>query len=170
MWPGGASPPPIARARSRADALVGKRSRKQRGPEPSPARAASRGARNGARPPAAARPERPRAPWHPFPLVELCVLIGLVLLVWGLIRGGEGGAVMLVAGMALASLAGLETALREHFSGHASHALLIAAVPAVLTAGGIWLLGGPPALVIIAGGGVLVAGFAALRRAFRPHS
>src|SRR5215212_6832903 len=85
--------------------------------------------------------ERPRAPWHPFPLVELSVLIGLVLLVWGLVRGGEDGAVMLVAGMALASLAGLETALREHFTGHASHALLIAAVPAVLVAGAIWLAG-----------------------------
>jgi len=113
---------------------------------------------------------RPKAPWHPFPLVELSVLIGLVLLVWGLIRGGEDGAVMLVLGMALASLAGLETALREHFSGHASHALLIAAVPAVLTAGVIWFAGGPPALVVIAGGAVLVAGFVALRRSFRPRS
>jgi hypothetical protein len=149
---------------------VGKRSRKQRGPEPSPARAAPRDARNGVRRPAAARRERPRAPWHPFPLVELCVLIGLVLLVWGLVRGGEGGAVMLVAGMALASLAGLETALREHFSGHASHALLIAAVPAVLTAGVIWFLDASPVVVIIAGGGVLVAGIAALRRAFRSRS
>ena len=126
-------------------------------------------------PPAAPRPaplsdERPKAPWHPFPLVELSVLIGLVLLVWGLIRGGEDGAVMLVLGMALASLAGLETALREHFSGHASHALLIAAVPAVLTAGVIWFAGGPPALVVIAGGAVLVAGFVALRRSFRPRS
>ena len=83
---------------------MGKRSRKQRGSEPSPARAAPRDGRNGARPPAAARPERPRAPWHPFPLVELCVLIGLVLLVWGLFRSDEdGGRVMLVCGMVLAS-------------------------------------------------------------------
>jgi len=144
---------------------VGKRSRKQRGTETS---AAAPPRAPAARRPA--RPERPRAPWHPFPLVELSVLIGLVLLVWGLIRGGEDGAVMLVLGMALASLAGLETALREHFSGHASHALLIAAVPAVLTSGVIWFAGGPPALVVIAGGAVLVAGFVALRRSFRPRS
>ena len=98
------------------------------------------------------------------------MLIGLVLLVWGLLRGGEDGAVMLVAGMTLASLAGLETALREHFSGHASHALLIAAVPAVLVAGVTWFVGGPPVLVIIAGGAVLLAGFVALRRSFRRRS
>ena len=155
---------------------MGKRSRKHRGTEaPAPAGARAPAPRRAARPerpraPAprrAARPERPRAPWHPFPLVELSVLIGLVLLVWGLIRGGDDGAVMLVAGMALASLAGLETALREHFSGHASHALLIAAVPAVLAAGAVWFLDGPPALVVIAGGAVLLAGFGALRRSFR---
>src|SRR5918995_1188465 len=105
---------------------MGRRSRK-RGVEPAAAPAAARAER----PARAPRPERPRAPWHPFPLVELCVLVGLVLLAWGLFRGGEDGAVLLVAGMALASLAGLETALREHFTGHASHALLIAAVPAV---------------------------------------
>ena len=43
-------------------------------------------------PPAAPRPaplsdERPKAPWHPFPLVELCVLVGIVLIVLGLIVG-----------------------------------------------------------------------------------
>ena len=71
--------------------------------------------------------------------------------------------------MALASLAGLETALREHFTGHASHALLIAAVPAVLVAGTAWFLDAPPAVVVIAGGAVLLAGTVALRRAFRPR-
>jgi hypothetical protein len=150
---------------------VGKRSRKHRGTEaPAPVETRAPSETRAPAPRRAVRPERPRAPWHPFPLVELSVLIGLVLLVWGLIRGGEDGAVMLVAGMALASLAGLETALREHFSGHASHALLIAAVPAVLTAGAIWFLGGPPALLVIAGGAVLLAGFVALRRSFRPRS
>ena len=122
-----------------------------------------------AAPPARRDAARPRAPWHPFPLVELCVLIGLVLLVWGLIRGGEDGAVLLVAGMALASLAGLETALREHFTGHAPHALLIAALPAILVAGVVWFLDAPPAAVVIAGGAVLLGGTVALRRVFRPR-
>ena len=64
------------------------------------------------------------------------MLIGLVLLVWGLIRGDDdSGRVLLVGGMALASLGGLDTALREHFGGFRSHALLLAALPAVLIAG-----------------------------------
>ena len=88
---------------------MGRRSRK-RGPETVPARAPV--ARR------AAPDERPRAPWHPFPLVELCVFIGLVLLVWGLFTADEAsGRVLLVTGMALGSLGGLDTALREYFSG-----------------------------------------------------
>src|SRR5215203_861957 len=96
--------------------------------------------------------ERPRAPWHPFPLVELSVLVGLVLLVWGLIRSDEAsGRVMLICGMALASLGGLETALREHFSGYASHALLLAALPAVLVAGVLFFAGAPWIAIPLAG-------------------
>jgi hypothetical protein len=127
-----------------------------------------------ARPPAAGRravDERPRAPWHPVPLVELCVLIGLVLLVWGLIRhDDDGGRVLLVCGMVLASLGGLDTALREHFSGYASHALLLAALPAVLTAGVLFFAGAPWPLIPLAGGAVLGVAFSALRRAFRRRS
>jgi len=112
--------------------------------------------------------ERPRAPWHPFPLVELSVLVGLVLLVWGLIRSDEdSGRVMLVCGMALASLGGLETALREHLSGYASHALLLAALPAVLVAGVLLFAGAPWIAIPLAGAAVLGGGFAWLRRGFR---
>ena len=71
-----------------------------------------------------------------MPLVELSVFTGLVLLVWGVLRiDDDGGRVLLVCGMALASLGGLDTALREHFFGYRSHAVLIAALPAVLVAG-----------------------------------
>jgi hypothetical protein len=147
---------------------MGRRSRKRGGalPEPAPAPARPAAARRRRSP-----QERPRAPWHPFPLVELSVLIGLVLLVWGLIRSAdESGRVMLVCGMALASLGGLDTALREHFSGYASHALLIAALPAVLVAGVLFFAGAPPVAVPLAGGAVLLAGFTALRRTFRRRS
>ena len=157
---------------------MGRRSRKRGGdgaatapaprrPAPPPARAERPRGTVAARPSRPGR-ERPRAPWRPFPLVELCVLIGLVLLVWGLVRGdGEGGRLMLVSGMALASLGGLDTALREHFSGFASHALLIAAVPAVLVAGVLFFAGVPWIAVPVAGALTLAAAFAALRRAFR---
>jgi hypothetical protein len=115
--------------------------------------------------PAPRREERPRAPWHPFPLVELCVLIGLVLIVWGLFRADEdSGRVMLLCGMALASLAGLETALREHFSGYRSHALLLAALPAVLVAGVLFFARAPWLTIPIAAALVLMLAFLALRR------
>src|SRR5215218_3542816 len=126
-----------------------------------------------ARPPAPrrSRPERPRAPWHPFPLVELCVLLGLVLLVWGLIRrDDDGGRVLLICGMVLASLGGLETALREHFGGYASHALLLAALPAVLTAGVLFFAGAPWPLIPLAAALVLGAAWPVLRRAHRRRS
>jgi hypothetical protein len=143
------------RSRKRGDALAR--------PAPAPAR-----------PPAPRRrdpAERPRAPWHPFPLVELCVLIGLVLLVWGLIRrDDDSGRVLLVCGMVLASLGGLDTALREHFGGFASHALLLAALPAVLTAGMLFFARAPWLTIPIAAAAVFAAAFAGLRRSFRRRS
>jgi hypothetical protein len=75
---------------------MGRRSRK-RGGTPVVAPAEEPAARRAPPARAAGARERPRAPWHPFPLVELCVLIGLVLLVWGLLRADEsGGRVLLV--------------------------------------------------------------------------
>ena len=142
---------------------MGRRSRKrgaaaELAPAPAPRRRTPRG-------------ERPRAPWHPFPLVELCVLIGLVLLVWGFFTADEtSGRVLLVCGMLLASLAGLETALREHFSGFRSHALLLAALPAVLVAGVLFFTRAPWITIPLAGVAVLAAAFFALRRAFRQRS
>jgi len=144
---------------------MGRRSRKRGGAaEIAPAPATAPGRRP-------ARGERPQAPWHPFPLVELCVLLGLVLLVWGFFTAdAASGRVLLVCGMVLASLGGLETALREHFTGYRSHALLLAALPAVLTAGVLFFARAPWIAIPVAGAIVLVAAFAALGRAFRRRS
>jgi len=140
---------------------MGRRSRKRAGAVPAPPAARPAARRRHER-------ERPRAPWHPFPLVELSVLVGLVLLVWGLIRrDDESGRVLLVTGMALASLGGLDTALREHFGGYASHALLLAALPAVLATGLLYFAGAPWIALPLAGAAVLGAAFVALRRRFR---
>lgn len=85
--------------------------------------------------------ERPKPPWHPVPLIELSVLGGIVLIVIGLINyGSSQGRLAGVFGMALASLAGLDTAVRDHFAGFRSHSALLAAVPAVLTALALALL------------------------------
>jgi hypothetical protein len=79
--------------------------------------------------------ERPKAPWHPFPLVELCVLAGIVLLILGLIKfDSRQGKTMLLVGLALGSLGGLDTAAREHFSGYRSHTMVLSGVPAVAVA------------------------------------
>jgi hypothetical protein len=138
--------------------------------------AAARDARRGAprpagaarRTPATGTAEPPRAPWHPFPLTELCVLIGLVLLVWGVIRRDDpAGRVLLVCGMALGSLAGLETALREHFTGVRSHSSVLAGVPTVLVAGVLFFARAPWIAVAVAAAVVFATAFAALRRAHR---
>jgi hypothetical protein len=70
--------------------------------------------------------DRPPAPWGSFPLVEIVILIGIVLLVWGFFVEGQRGATMIIAGLALASLAGLELTIREHFAGFRSHSTLLA--------------------------------------------
>src|SRR5262245_64186424 len=63
------------------------------------------------------RGQAPAALWGSFPLSELVVLVGLVLLVVGFFIGGQRGGVMMIVGIALGALAGVELAAREHFSG-----------------------------------------------------
>jgi hypothetical protein len=94
--------------------------------------------------------DRPRAPWHPFPLVELCVLAGIVLLILGLIDfDSRKGKTMLVVGLALGSLGGLDTAAREHFSGYKSHTTVLAGVPAVALAAVLYFVEAPWPLVSV---------------------
>jgi len=107
----------------------------------------------------------PRPPWHPFPLVELCVALGLALLVAGYVSNEPA---LLVAGLLLGALAGLETALREHLSGHRSHAAVLAGVPAVVVVGVLALLVGSRGLAFFGGAAAFLAVFLALR-AGRPR-
>ena len=126
---------------------MGRRSRKRAGDAPAPAPATAP-----ARPPRAQqgptpvplrrarREEAPKAPWHPFPLVELCVLVGIVVIVIGLTSDGERRLTLLMAGVALASFAGLEVTVREHFAGYKSHSTLLGGLSAVVVAAPIYLL------------------------------
>jgi hypothetical protein len=128
-------------------------------PPPRPATARGRG------------PERPRAPWHPFPLVELCVLVGIVLLVLGVLSANrDRGRLMLVCGMALGSLGGLDTAVREHWAGYRSHTTVLSAAPAVLVAALLFVAGASWIGVVIGAGAAATAAFAGLRRIYRRDS
>ena len=133
----------------------GKRRRKTTAPQVPP--------RPPRRPPA--REERPKAPWSPFPLVEVAVLIGIVCIVIGLLRRDDtGGRVLLALGFTLGALGGLDTTVREHFAGYRSHTLVLSAFPAVATAVIAALAGLEPFLVPVLMAGVFVAAYTALRR------
>ena len=58
----------------------------------------------------------PRAPWGRFPLSELCVLGGLVLVIAGALTMGHRGFLLAACGLTLGCLAGAELALREHLA------------------------------------------------------
>jgi hypothetical protein len=124
-------------------------------------------------PPAAPRPaplsdERPKAPWHPFPLVELCVLVGIVLIVLGLIVGfdSDRGQLALVCGVLLASLGGLDTAVREHFSGYKPHTTVLAGVPAVAVAAVLYFIELPWPVVTVGAVGTFALAFFLLWRRY----
>jgi hypothetical protein len=128
-------------------------------------------------PPAAPRParltdERPRAPWHPVPLVELSVLVGLILIVVGVVVGldSDRGRAALLCGLLLASLGGLDAALREHFNGYRSHSTVLAGLPAVLVAGVLFFASAPWIAVAGAAAAVFLAGLWGFRTAFRRRS
>lgn len=117
--------------------------------------------------------ERPPPLWGSFPLTELLVLAGLVLMVWGFLDGGgEAANAKLAAGLAIASLAGLELAVREHVTGFRSHTTLLSgavAIAAILTLGlglGLNTLGP----LLIAALFVFAGSVFALRRLFRRQS
>jgi hypothetical protein len=127
------------------------------------------------RPPAVTPAERrrarmadaPKAPWAPFPLVELTILAGIVLLVLGVVGVGEDRVAFVVCGLALISVASLELSLREHFAGFRSHSSLLAGAATVIVVILGQLLVDPPRIALIVVGVLVFAGcFVLLRRAF----
>jgi hypothetical protein len=153
---------------------MGRRSRK-RG---QPTTRAERDAARRERAPLAARParppgrERPPAPWGAFPLSELVILVGILVIGWGLFSGGSEGNERVAAGLVLASLGGGELALREHLAGFRSHSTLLAGVAtfAVVTAMAVGF--GPVKLWVLLALGVAVFGgtFHAMRELFKRRS
>lgn len=112
--------------------------------------------------------ERPPAPWGSFPLAELTVLAGIVMLVIGFVSASPTA---IGVGVVLGGLGGLEVSVREHFAGYRSHTTLLAGTVFVLVTGGLFYLAKLILLVcLLAGAVAFAAAFYALRRAFQKAS
>jgi hypothetical protein len=156
---------------------MGRRSRK-RGDSTRAERDAARRERRaaGAGSPATPTPrrptsERPQPPWGSFPLSELVIFLGLVLIIWGAARG-SGGEEMLAAGLVIASLGGGELALREHMGGYKSHSALLAGVAAFIAVTVVALGLGPVKIwaLLLVGAAVFAGTFYAMRELFKRRS
>ena len=148
---------------------MGRRSRKRGGLTTRAERDAAR------REPASRRrsaKERPPAPWGSFPLSELVILIGIVIMVWGFLSGRDEGEERVAAGLLLAALGGGELALREHLAGYRSHSALLAGVAAFAVVTVVALTLGPVKVwvLLLAGAAVFGAAFYAMRELFRRRS
>jgi hypothetical protein len=118
--------------------------------------------------------EPPPAPWGSFPLIELCVLSGIIMLVLGaFVVGGDRGPILIAAGLALGSIGGLELSIREHLAGYRSHTLVLAGVPALIVLGLLFYLapeGLPPLARAAIGLAVFAVAAALLMRLFSSRS
>ncbi len=107
-------------------------------------------------------------------MVEIWVLAGIVMLILGFVAvSGDAGVVLIVGGLGLASLGGLELSIREHFAGYRSHTLVLAGVPAVAflallsVADPGWL---PPVGRVLIAAAILAAAAYLLTRVFSRRS
>jgi hypothetical protein len=116
--------------------------------------------------------ERPPAPWGNFPLSELVIFLGIVLMVWGLFSWNSEGNARFAAGLALGALGGAELALREHLAGYRSHTTLLAGLIAFVAATLLALGPGPNQLwvLVLFAGAIFGVAFYMLRALFKRRS
>ena len=162
---GSGTPAPAGSTRAERDAARRERSRQVR--------------QSSAAPVAKARPgrtsidDRPPPLWGSFPLTELVTFVGIVLMVWGFVSGpGDEGRSRIAAGLAVASLGGLELAVREHVTGYRSHTTMLAAATGILVIVALGLGAGVGLLPVLLAAGLLsfAASFFGLRELFRRRS
>ena len=148
---------------------MGRRTRKRGGLTTRAERDAARRAPAPRRSPAS---QRPAPPWGSFPLSELVILIGIVVMIWGFVSGADEGEERVAAGLLLASLGGGELALREHLAGFRSHSALLAGVAAFAVVTAVALALGPVKVwvLLIAGAAVFGAAFYGMRELFKRRS
>ena len=117
--------------------------------------------------------DRPPPLWGSFPLTELVTLLGIVLMVWGFLSGaGKDGNAKIAAGLVVASVAGLELAIREHVTGFRSHTTLLSGAVGIVVIVALGLGAGLETLgfLVLAGAAAFVGSFVALRELFRRRS
>ena len=110
--------------------------------------------------------ERPPSPFGGLPISELAILAGGVAFIVGVIQSGGPA---LIAGAIICTLGVVEVTAREHFSGYRSHAMLLAALPAVGVETALVAAFGAPrtrALLLLAVVPVFALGFWLLRKRF----
>jgi hypothetical protein len=141
----GLRPPDLVTMATKRKRRKRRRRSPERRPPPPPPAAAQRAAARRA-------DDRPPAPWGDFPLSEIVVFVGIVLLIAGFFVAPPQGFVMIAVGLVLGSLAGLELSIREHFAGYRSHTLLLAAAVGVPIFGGLFVATKiNPAICVVAG-------------------
>ena len=93
------------------------------------------------------------------------------MLVVGFVIGGDRGTLAIGTGLVLASLAGLELSIREHFAGYRSHSLLLAGLRLGRSSSGCSSTPAPTSIPVGAriaiGAAVFGGGAWALAQAFR---
>lgn len=98
--------------------------------------------------------DRPPAPWGSFPLQELTVFVGLVILIVGAVQASPQ---LIVVGVALGALGGLELTVREHLAGYKSHTTLLAGAVFVVVVGGLFYYSGLILLICLGVGAIAFA-------------
>ncbi len=147
--------PPAPAGSTRAERDAARRDRAQRA-KAKPAAAASK-----PRPGRVSIDDRPPPLWGAFPLTELVTLGGIILMVWGFLSGPEDGRARIAGGLAIASLGGLELAIREHVTGYRSHTTMLAAATGIIVIVALGLGAGVGFLPVL-----LAAGLAAFGASF----
>lgn len=118
----------------------------------------------------ARRDEAPPAPWDPFPLVELSIFVGIVLIVVAFVVGGDATLPLLAIGFGLVAVSAIELAVREHFAGYRSHTTLLAGSSMFVTVVPTYLVtgsgSGAQQAILVVGGLTFAVAFWLLRGVF----